>query len=162
MGLFGNRTQQEIEEIEELLLLVLRDLSQLKPKPPRPRMVLISNFNNTKSIIMSLSIASNQKAAIIIGLVDATTLAPITATSTGETNSIDNTAVATVDASNNVVGVAAGSANLTSTATWTYTDSNTQLPVTVTLTIVTPITVTAVVTAESVQMVVTFGTPVAQ
>ena len=94
MGLFGNRTQQEIEEIEELLLLVLRDLSQLKPKPPRPRMVLISNFNNTKSIIMSLSIASNQKAAIIIGLVDATTLAPITATSTGETNSIDNTAAA--------------------------------------------------------------------
>lgn len=105
---------------------------------------------------------ANQKAPIIIGLVDADTLQPITATSANETEVSDTPSVATIDASNNLVGVSAGSGNLTSTADWTYTDSNTQLPVTVTQSVVTPFSVTAVVTAEKVQMVVSLGTPVAQ
>lgn len=125
-------------------------------------MVLFNYCKQNKFIVMSLTLVSNQKAQIIIGLVDATTLNPVTATSSGETEVIDNLAVATVDASNNVVGVAAGTCNLTSTATWTYTDANTGQPVTTTLSVVTPITVTAVIVAETVNMVVTFGTPVAQ
>lgn len=132
------------------------------PPAKKVKQVLVQIINNNKFIVMSVSIASNQKASITLSLVDADTLQPITATFVDETETSDNPAAATADTTNGIVGVAAGTGNITSVATWTYTDSNTQQPVTVTLTTVTPFEVTTVVTAENVSQVVTFGTPVAQ
>lgn len=135
-------------------------------KHQRVKQVLFTNFNNNKFITMALTLATNQSAPIVLGLVDADTLAPITATFTGETETSDNTAVATTDPVLGLVAVqsnlAGGSGNLTSVATWTYTDKNTSQPVTVTLTTVTPFTVTVVVTAERVQQVVSLGVAVTQ
>lgn len=126
------------------------------------RLVIFQSFNNKNYIAMSLTLPSNQKAPIIVGLVDATTLLPVTATFAGTSNSSDNTDIFTVDTDGNLVGVAAGSANLNTTSIATYTDSNTQQSVTQTLTISTPVTISAVVTAEQVQLVVSLGTPIAQ
>lgn len=151
-----------IDRLAECNLELIRILERvIKPKQ-RVKQVLIQTFNNNKTILMSASIASNQKAPIQVSLVDADTLQPITATSTGLSNTSDNTAAATVDASNNLVGVAPGTGNLTTVNTWTYTDKNTNLPVTTTETTVTPFEVTTVVTAEKVTQVVTLGMPVAQ
>lgn len=111
---------------------------------------------------MSVTLASNQSAPIVLGLIDSDTLLPITATFAGESETSDNLAAATTDPTLGLVGVAPGSGNLTSIATWTYTDKNTNQPVTVQLTTVTPFTVTAVITAENVQQVVSLGIPVTQ
>jgi len=148
-------------EQQELLIGVIDKLISQTPKQ-RVKQVLTQTFNNNKFIIMSFQLASNQKSSIVLSLVDADTLQPVTATFTGETETSDNPAAATTDPVNGLVGVAPGDGNLTSVATWTYTDKNTNLPVTVTETTVTPFTVTAVVTAEKVQQVVTLGAPVAQ
>lgn len=155
-----NPEKEELEIIEKLI----RIIDKLTNKPPHQKVkqVLINILNNSKFIVMSVSIASNQKAAIILSLVDADTLQPVTATFTGESETSDNPAAATADTINGIVGVAPGTGNITSVATWTYTDSNTGQPVTVQLTTITPFEVTAVVTAEKVSQVVTFGTPVAQ
>jgi hypothetical protein len=166
MGLFDSSERKELERLLEQALCDISKLteiiSRLTQNKESVKMVLFKN-KIQKSIIMSFApLPANQKAPIVIGLVDANSLQPITATSANETEVSDSPSVATVDASNNLVGVSAGSGNLTSTADWTYTDSNTGQPVTVTLSVVTPFTVTAVVTAESVQMVVSLGTPVAQ
>lgn len=144
------------------LIRVINNLTQ-DNHVPKVRMVLIQTVNNQNSIIMSLTLASNQKAPLQLALIDGVTLQPISgAIFTGESETIDNPAIATIDASNNLVGVSAGTANLQSVATWSYTDATTQLPVTVTLTVVTPVVVTSVVSNEGVKMVVTIGTPVAQ
>jgi len=115
---------------------------------------------------MALSIASNQSAPIILGLIDSDTKQPVTAIFVGETETSDNTDVATTDPVLGLVAVktntTGGSGNLTSVATWTYTDKNTNQPVTVQKITVTPFTVTPVVTAENVEMVVTLGAPVTQ
>jgi len=135
-------------------------------KRQRVEQVLYFIFNNNKYITMALSIASNQSAPIILGLIDSDTRLPVTATFVGETETSDNPAVATTDPTLGLVAVktntAGGSGNLTSVATWTYTDKNTNLPVTVQKTTVTPFTVTSVVTAENVEMTVTLGAPVTQ
>lgn len=166
MGLFDGKERHELEKILEQALSDISKLTEiiarLTTNKEHIKMVLFKN-KNQKTIIMSFApLPANQKAPIVIGLVDATTLQPVTATSANETEVSDSPTVATVDASNNLVGVSAGSGNLTSTADWTYTDSNTGQPVTATLSIITPFTVTAIVTAEAVQMVVSLGTPVAQ
>lgn len=155
----------EDEHLELEIIKQLTDIIDRLTKPPKRqkvKQVLTQTFNNNKTIIMAFQLASNQKSAIVLSLVDADTLQPVTATFTGETETSDNPAAATTDPVNGLVGVAAGTGNLTSVATWTYTDSNTQQPVTVELTTVTPFEVTAVVTAEKVTQVVTLGTPVAQ
>lgn len=152
--------KRELKIIERLTKIIDELIQQSKHQ--RVKQVLIDFFNNNKFIVMAFSLASNQKASITLSLVDADTLQPVTATFTGETETSDNPAVATADTTNGLVGVAPGTGNLTSVATWTYTDKNTQQPVTVEQTTVTPFEVVAVVTAEKVQQVVTFGTPVAQ
>lgn len=155
--------QEVIRELIEVIKQLGKELKEERRYHPRVRMVLTQIVNNSKTIIMSLTLASNQKAPLQLALVDGVTLQPIIgATFTGETETMDNPAIATIDASNNLVGVSVGSANLQSVATWTYTDTTTQLPITVTLTVVTPVVVTSVVGPEGVQMVVTIGTPVAQ
>lgn len=170
----GEPFKKQDHETQELRIIekdtkVIDDLVQIidkltngGSKQQKVRQVLIQNFNNNKFIVMSLTIPSNQKAPIVSALVDADTLQPVTAIASGTSNTSDNTAAATVDADGNLVGVAPGTGNLTTVNTWTYTDSNTQQPVTVQLTTVTDFSVTAVITAERVQQVVTLGTAVAQ
>lgn len=152
--------QLELEIIKKLTGIV--DRLTTPPKRQKVKQVLTQIFNNNKTIIMSLSLPSNQKAPIVVSLVDADSLAPVTATFVAVSETSDNLSAATVDADGNLVGVAAGTGNLTSVNTWTYTDSNTKLPVTTDLTTVTPFEITTVVTAERVLQVVTLGTPVAQ
>ena len=130
------------------------------PRRLKVRQVLLSFFHNQNFIVMDLSVPQGIEAPIILGLVDATTLAPITATKANETETSDTPAVAIVDASGNLEGVSPGSFNLISEADWTYTDSNTGQQVTTHEKTVTPGTVTAVITAESVTQVVSLGTPV--
>jgi hypothetical protein len=162
MGLFGDSaSEKSLIDTVNLQAQTINRLTQ-EQSGQQVRLVIFQSFNNKNYIAMSLTLPSNQKAPIIVGLVDGKTLLPVTATFSGTTNTIDNTAIATVDASGNLVGVAAGTANLTTSTSATYTDSNTQQPVTAPLTLVTPVTITAVVTAETVQLVVSLGTPVAQ
>jgi hypothetical protein len=158
---------QESDERKELRIIedlvhIIGNLTHKDHGPHKVKLVILQSFNNKNYIAMSLNLPANQKAPIIVGLVDATTLQPVTATFASTTNSSDNTAIFTVDASGNLVGVAAGTANLLTSSAATYTDSNTQQPVTQTLSATTPVVVSAVVTAESVQLVVSLGTPVAQ
>lgn len=149
------------ELIESLTDIIERLLNSLL-NSQRVRQVLTLNFNNNKTIIMSFSLAANQKAPIKLSLIDSDTGQVVTATFTGETETSDNPAAATADPVNGLVSVAPGTGNLTSVASWTYTDKNTGQPVNVTLTTVTPFEVTAVVSAEKVSQVVTLGPAVAQ
>ena len=166
---------KEVQSLEDKLFHILNKQLEIidrltrereHPKHQRVEQVLYFIFNNNKYIITMLSIASNQSAPIVLGLIDSDTRLPVTATFTGETETSDNTDVATIDPVLGLVAVktntTGGSGNLTSVATWTYTDSKTLLPVTVQKTTVTPFTVTPVITAENVEMVVTLGTPVTQ
>lgn len=160
--MFDRKELIELDIIKELVAIVDRLTKERHPPQQKVRLVIFQSFNNKNYIAMSVNLPSNQKAPIIVGLVDATTLQPVTATFTGTSNSSDDASIFTVDASGNLVGVAAGTANLLTTSTTTYTDSNTQQSVTATLNISTPVTISAVVTAEQVQLVVSLGTPVAQ
>lgn len=128
---------------------------------PKIRQVLTVFINNQTFIIMSLTVEQTLQAPIVLALVDAGTLAPITATKANEKEVSDNPAVAAVDALGNLQGVAPGSFNLISDADWTYTDANTGLLVTSHETTTTPGTVTAVVVAEKVLQVVSLGKAVA-
>lgn len=114
---------------------------------------------------MSLSLVSNQQVAGTLGLLDTVTNNPVTATFANITAASDNTAAFTVtsDASGNVnvVGVAAGTGNVTVTADASYTDS-TGTAQTKTLSFTTDVTVTAIITADGVALTVTFGAPTQQ
>jgi hypothetical protein len=126
------------------------------------RMVHSTTLNNTKLQIMSFTLPVNQKAPIQVALQDVVTgQAAADAVASNVANVSDNPAAATVDADNNLVGVAAGTGNLTTDADWTYTDSL-GAPQTTHKQVVTPFEITAVATANDVQMVVTLGTPVNQ
>lgn len=128
------------------------------------RMVHTINFNNTKIQVMAFDpLAANQKAPIQIALQDVVTGQAVSdAVASNVTHVSDNTSAATVDADNNLIGVAEGTGNLTSDADWSYTDSQGN-PQTTHKTVVTPFSVTAVVTpADGVDMVVTLGIPVNQ
>lgn len=149
----------ELKIIERLIRIIEKMIPV--PKPVfQGKQVLIAIINNQKLIIMDpLQLAPGTQAPIIPALVDAITLAPIPgATFVPKSNSVDNSAVASVDASNNLVYVGAGSANLTSVNTWTYVDQNTQQPVTVDETTVAP--VVALAAAETVQQTLSLGTAV--
>ena len=153
---------QQAKTTNELVGIINWEEHKKRHHHHRVRLVIFQSFNNINYIAMSVTLPSNQKAPIVVGLVDSTTLQPVTFTATGTTNTSDNSAVFTVDADGNVVGVAAGTANLLTTSTVTYTDSNTQQSVTATLNTTTVVIISAVVTAESVQLAVTLGTPVGQ
>ena len=140
---------------------ILGHLHHKDPRRQQVRQVLTTFFNNQTFIIMSVTIEQTLQAPIVLTLVDAKTLASITATKANEKEVSDNPAVAAVDASGNLQGIAPGTFNLISDADWTYTDSNTNQQVTTHETTTTPGTVTAVITAEGVQQVVSLGTPVA-
>ncbi len=161
----GRRTEETWER--HIISKQLRIIDRLTEehhhkKHQRVKQVLFTIFNNNKLITMALQLPSNQSAPIVLGLIDADTLLPITATFAGESETSDNPAAATIDPTLGLVGVAPGTGNLTSVATWTYVDKNTGQNITKQLTTVTPFTITAVISAENVSMTVTLGTPVTQ
>jgi hypothetical protein len=138
-------------------------------KPHKVKLVLYRkkhhHHHHHKHPIMSLTLVANQKVAGVLGLVDQVTNNPVTAVFSNVTASSDTQAAftASVDSSNNidVVGVAAGAGNVDISATVAYTDS-TGAAQSVTLTLTVPVTITAVITADAVELVVTWGTPTAQ
>jgi hypothetical protein len=164
---FGKHTGKkkvEITVIEETVIVIegQKWFHEHHKHRHEVRMVHTINLNNTKIKIMAFTLATNQKAPIQVALQDVVTgQAVADAVASNVTNVVDNTGAATVDADNNLVGVAAGTGNLTTDADWTYTDSLGN-PQTTHKQVVTPFEVTAVTTANDVQMVVTLGTPVNQ
>ena len=116
---------------------------------------------------MSLTLAANQAVTGTLGLVDSVTGQPVSAIFTAENFSSDTPAVFTAvqDTTNpnqvDVTAVAAGSGNLLVAATAAYTDS-TGAAQTKPLPLSIPVTITAVVTADAVALVVNFGAPTTQ
>jgi hypothetical protein len=136
-----------------------------KDRPHKVRLILISNDNKSILRIMSLSIAANQEAVGVLILLDDETQQPVTATfaNTSAVSDTPSVLTAAIDSNGNVdaTAVAAGSGNLTVTTTATYTNSLGNQMVTQESTVI-PFTVTPVVTADQVSLVVTFGAPVTQ
>ena len=162
MGVFDHNKELDIIKIQAKTI----DRLTRKHCEAHPvRLILKQNINNSIYSIMALSLATNQKALGSLSLVDAVTNAAVTGSFTGTAATSDNQSVFTtsLDASGNVIvtGSGTGTANLTVATTAAYTDSNNN-PATAPLTLVIPVTVTAVVTADTVNLVVTFGTPTAQ
>lgn len=159
------KTNRELVEENARLTSVIGSLIGDQPEPNKVRLILISN--NTKSIlrIMALSIAANQGASGVLSLLDDVTQQPVTATfaNTSAVSDTPSVLVASIDANGNVVatGVSAGAGNLTVSTTATYTNSLGNQVVSQEQTVI-PFTVTAVVTADQVSLVVTFGAPVTQ
>lgn len=163
---FGESSaQKEDEKIIDRLLGIIENLSSCKAHPVR--LVLTKTINNSKFSIMSLTLAANQAVTGTLGLVDSVTGLAVTATFTAETFSSDTPAAfaAVQDTTNpnqvDVTAVAAGSGNLLVAATAAYTDS-TGAAQTKPLTLSIPVTITAIVTADAVALVVNFGAPTTQ
>ncbi len=131
----------------------------------RYQLILTTIINNFKIQIMATSLAANQKTLGALGLQDKVTSALVTATFSGTSAASDNDGVATasVDSDGNIVviGVAAGDCNVSITSTANFTNSLGQ-PATSTQTISVAVHVDAVVTADDVQLIVTFGSPIPQ
>lgn len=162
--MFGNERTKEELDIIKIQAETIHHLTHSGPH--KVRLVLTqTSINNSKFIIMSLTLAANQKVLGTLGLVDQVTGAAVTGGFSG-TGAVSDTPAAfttSIDASGNVIvtAVAAGSGNVTATTTAAYTDS-TGAAQSALLTVVVPITVTAVVTADAVSLVLNFGTPMAQ
>jgi len=165
MGLFGqSASEKEDVSIINRLLGILENLIKCKP---RVHLVLTTNLNTkSKFQIMSVSLAANQKVAAQFGLVDQVTNASVTGSFSNQSGTSDNTAVATVSVDSNgnliVTAVAAGTCNVTGSALAAYTDSTGAAQSVQLTTQPIPVTVTAVVTADQVNLVLTFGNPTAQ
>lgn len=112
---------------------------------------------------MSLEIQANQFSIGTLSLLDTVTNVPVDgATFTDVSVASDNPAVASAvlnaDGTVTVTGVSAGAANVTTTATANFTNSL-GVASTSSVSVVIPVTVDAVVVADAVQLVVTFGAP---
>lgn len=145
--------QKENEKLERIIERLSRPRQQVKQ-------VLVKIVNHKKVIIMDpLQLNPGTQAPIIPALVDAVTLLPVPgATFVPKSNTVDNPAIASVDANGNLVYGSAGTANLTSVNTWTYVDQNTKQTVTADVTTVSALQMNAA--AESILQQVGLGTPV--
>lgn len=173
MHLFGE-SQQEREYIS-IIEKLLRNESRLidlvarlilnDNQPHKVSLVLTQSIKKSKFITMAISIAANQKVLGTLGLVDQVTQQAVTGSFTGATATSDTPAAftASADDSGNVTltAVAAGSGTLSVSALAAFTDS-TNVAQSQQLTATVPVTVTAVVAADAVNLVVNFGAPVAQ
>jgi hypothetical protein len=135
-----------------------------RKKRRRVSLIFTTTVNNIYQIkIQSLKMNLLIKTFVdaVLGLVDHDTNAPITATFANTTYASDNPAVFTcntdvnADGTLDVVGVAAGNANLHVETDATYTDGNTNQSVTVHLSKDIPMTVTAPA-GENVDLTVNF------
>jgi hypothetical protein len=170
MSFFHNLEEKELDIIEHLIrensrLVGIIDRLVPQKTPNKVKLVLTTIINNSNVKIMSLNLASNQKALGTLGIIDEVTQAAVTGTFTGTSVASDTPSsfTAEVDPSGNVVvtGVTAGSGILSVSSTAAYTDS-TGASKSELLAASIPVTVTAVVTADKVSLVVNFGAPIAQ
>jgi hypothetical protein len=168
MGLFHDNCKECEAEVQWLKLLVQTQaqtiLNLSKGTPHKVNLVLINKLNNQR-IMATATLASNQKISAILSLVDVNTNLPVTGSFSGTTASVDNPAIGTAtvnpDQSITFVALTAGTCNMTVNTNAAYTDS-TNTPQTVPLTVAVSVTVTAVIVADQVALVITFSTPVAQ
>jgi hypothetical protein len=163
MSLLGASHMEKTElEIIKLQAEVIERLTRKDHEPHKVRLILTRNINNSIYQIMNANLAANQQQAFTFALQDTTNPA-VTPTGTFTNGAVvsDTPGVATgnVDASGNVnfVAVAPGTANLTASALAAYTDSlgnaqSSQLSTDPVL-----VTVTAVVTADGVKLVLIPG-----
>ena len=158
--------EEELTFIGELIAIVTRQVQIIADLLSRKQTAVIQVFvtviNNQKFIIMNpLQLQVGFQAPILEQLVDAVKLQPIAgATMVPKSKVSDNPAAATVDASGNLVAVAAGSGNLTDINTWTYTDPVTGQQVTADVQTIAPFVVAAATGGSNVVQQVALGTPV--
>lgn len=130
--------------------------------PHKVHLILTLNKNLH---IMALEISSNQKVLGTLGLTDAVTNLAVTGTFSNVTANSDQSGIftASVDEDNDIVvtGVTPGAGTLTVSALCAFTDS-TGAAQSVTKTAAIPVTVLQVITADDVNLIVTFGNPTAQ
>jgi len=135
-------------------------------RPHKVRLILKQIINNSIYQIMSITLAANQKIAATFGIVDEVTGGEVTGLFSNQSGSTDNAAVATssIDASGNLVvtAVAPGTCNVSGSALAAYTNSLGAAKSEQLTTDLIPCTVTAVVTADAVKLVLNFGAPTAQ
>ena len=169
MGLFHCDCKEKEEEIKRLLNIIEIQaqsiLNLTKPHPDSVKLVLINKQTN-QIIMANATLASNQQIVAVLSLVDAVTGLPVTGSFSGTSVTSDNpaagsTSVSADNASITFVAAAAGVANLSIATTASFTDS-TGAAQTTPFTQAVQVTVTAVVVADQVTLVVTFGQPTAQ
>lgn len=131
----------------------------------RYRLIYKFNINNSKFSAMSLTIVANQLVSGTLGLLDTVTNNPVTSSFANSVATSDTPGAftAAIDGAGNVVvtGVAAGAGTLTVSADCSYVDS-TGANQTKNLSTTIDVTISEVITADSVQLVVSFGAPVNQ
>lgn len=161
MSIFGKSHPETVINIEKIIVYC-----GAHKEPDTVHLILKQKINNSIYHLMALSIASNQKVLGTLGLVDSTNPnTVVTGTFSNVSATSDNPAAfaASIDADNDVVvtGVAAGAGNLSVSALSAYVDS-TGAAQSVTKTVSIPVTITQVITADQVDLVVNFGNPIAQ
>lgn len=146
-----------------LILIVIVDIMEAKKRNKRhrhhhhSRYKLKIFFNNQIQFTMSQQITVGQILASHLGVVDHVTGAVVPATFANETVAIADTSLLSVDADENFTGLAAGSTDVTITADCSYTDGNTNQPLTVNKSVTVNLTITAPVSAEETDLVVSFS-----
>ena len=161
MGLFCNCR----EEWAQILKLMARIEELLEGKKRHSyQLILTKLFNNSIIQIMALELQSNQSATASLALKDTVTGNLITNADFKNVTAVsDNEAVVigSVDADGitpRAKAVAGGSANILVTTVASWTD-NLGAAQTATFPLTFPVTITAVVVGDTVELVVTWGTP---
>lgn len=166
----GRRFHEHDNEERELKIIdkltgIIAGLLKEKNERERVRLILTTTFNNNQFIIMAINLNSNQFSVDVLSLIDSDNGNAVAASFSNVSFSSSDTGVFTTeqDTSNpnqtTDRAVSAGNASLNISATVSYTDANTGQPVTKDLTLVVPVTVTAIVAGENVELVLTQGTP---
>jgi hypothetical protein len=168
MSLFNNDKEQLKEAwilIERLLSIIDTQAETIRRCCCKHKVKLLLIDTKTQNPMSTTSFATNQKVIGTLSLVDQVTGLPVTASFTGTAAAVDNLSVAAAvvnaDGTVTISGVSAGTVNVTVTTTAAYTDS-TGTAQSVPLTLAVAVTVTAVVVADTVSLVITFSTPIAQ
>lgn len=130
MGLFHHHVkhiQQKEKELDIAIILMEEEHPGRRWQRYPPVQQLYILIDNQNFILMAnLSLKPGKRYFISAGLVDHISQAPVPgATMVAKSSSVDNPAVAVVDAAGKVAYVGAGKANLTVVNTWTYQDGNT-------------------------------------
>jgi hypothetical protein len=146
-----DKISQEQEEMATAIRLLREYFPHQTYKRLEPVQVLYILIDNQTFIVMAnLSLKPGKRYTLSPGLQDAISKIPVPgATLVAKDRSVDNPAVAKIDADGKVAYVGAGTAQLTHTNTWTYKDEITSELVTVDKT--STVTITALAAAEVVE-----------
>ena len=108
---------------------------------------------------MALSMNVGEFVVGTLGLVDHDTQAAVVATFSNPNNTSSDANVATVDTDGKVVGIGAGTADITFTVDVEYTDANTKEVVKATKTVVETFTIVVPPTPQTTDLTVSFSDP---